>query len=118
MPFIRTQNMVYQDDGSITHGTAYIIDTEYIKSGKYHSRQVTRERLGKVISMEGDRKSGIFLSPSRGLVKYDAVTDTFQPVGKENLHLDGKAGFPPAEIHTVFGDTYLLLNFLEKSNLI
>ena len=71
-----------------------------------------------MISMEGDRKSGIFLSPSRGLVKYDAVTDTFQPVGKENLHLDGKAGFPPAAIHTVFGDTYLLLNFLEKSNLI
>ena len=56
MPFIRTQRMMYTDDGSVTQGTASIIDTEYVKGERYHSKQVTRERLGKVITIDNDKK--------------------------------------------------------------
>ncbi|MDY4563440.1 MAG: hypothetical protein SPD85_07530 [Candidatus Cryptobacteroides sp.] len=41
--------------------------------GKFHSRQIVRERLGKVVWPATDGKSGIFLSPQRGLVPYELV---------------------------------------------
>ena len=39
-------------------------------------------------------------------------------VEKDDPRLNGTEVFPPTQIHTVFGDTYLLLNFLEKAGLI
>ena len=77
MPFIRTQKLVYNDAGKIVSGSAAIVDVSYVASAeKYKSKQTVRERLGKVIEMYGKRK-GLFQSPTRGLVIYDADTDSF-----------------------------------------
>ena len=61
---------------------------------------------------------GIFLSPTRGLVEYDALADTFQAVEKEDSRIRKADIFPEPQIHTIFGDVYLLLKFLEKSGLL
>lgn len=118
MAFIRTQRLSFNEDGSVAHGTASIIDTEYVKGDKYHSKQVIRECLGKIIYISGDKKSGIFLSATRGLVEYNARTDSFQAVEKDDERISGTGLFPQTEVHTVFGDTYMLLKFLEKAGLI
>ena len=75
------------------------------------------ERLGRVIYLS-DNKKGIFLLPTRGLVEYDAFSDSFSPIDKSDDRIDGQKLFPNPEIHTVFGDTYLLLMFLKNSGLI
>ena len=54
--------------------SAAIKESQYVKDrGKFHSRQIVRERLGKVVWPATDGKSGIFLSPQRGLVPYELV---------------------------------------------
>lgn len=101
-------------------GSAAIKESQYIKDGgKFHSRQIVRERLGKVVWLASDGKSGIFLSPSRGLVSYDAVSDSFDEVGRDDERLCGGSVdvFPDTEIHTVFGDAHLLFCFLVKSGM-
>jgi len=119
MAFIRVQNLTYDDDGVITRGTASIIDTVYVSGEKYHSKQQTRERLGKVIFLADDRKSGLFMSPTRGLVEYNSQTDTFNPVERNDTRIEKQPEvFPQTEIHTVFGDSYLLLMFLKKAGLL
>ena len=70
MPFIKVQKLVRDDSGTIKSGSAAIVDTVYVKTGsKNHSKQEVRERLGKVISLSEDKRSGVFLSPTRGLVE-------------------------------------------------
>ena len=65
-----------------------------------------------------DGKSGIFLSPQRGLVSYDSVSDSFDEVGRDDKRLSGNVEvFPETEVHTVFGDAYLLMNFLVKTGM-
>ena len=77
MPFIGTQKLVYDKAGKIVSGSASIIDVTYDPEGKkYKSKQTVRERLGRVVEMYGKRK-GLFQSPTRGLVVYDADTDAF-----------------------------------------
>ena len=75
MAFIKIQNLEFDENGVVSRGTASIVDVSYVPGGRNHSRQSTRERLGKVISIAEDRKSGVFMSPTRGLVEYNAVTD-------------------------------------------
>ena len=75
MAFIKIQNLEFDKDGVVSRGTASIVDVSYVPGGRNHSRQSTRERLGKVISIAEDRKSGVFVSPTRGLVEYNAATD-------------------------------------------
>lgn len=119
MAFIRVQKLVRDSDGNITSGSAAIKESRYVKDGgKFHSRQIVRERLGKVVWLSPDGKSGIFLSPLRGLVSYDSVSDAFDEVGRDDVRLSGNVGvFPETEVHTVFGDTYLLMNFLVKTGM-
>ena len=70
------------NNGNILSGSAAIKESQYIKDGgKFHSRQIVLERLGKVVWLASDGKSAIFLSPSRGLVSYDSVSDSFDEVG-------------------------------------
>lgn len=85
---------------------------------KNHSTQRVRERLGKVISLSEDKKSGVFLSPTRGLVEFDAVSGTFSPVSDTAKETSYSELFPKPQIHTVFGDVFLLLRFLEKHGLL
>lgn len=80
MGFIKAQKVVRDENGNIVSGSASIVDTIYCNYGSYHSKQQVRERLGKVIYLSKDKKSGIFLSPTRGLVQYEAASDTFSPV--------------------------------------
>ena len=78
MAFIRVQKLVRDSNGNILSGSAAIKESQYVKDGgKFHSRQIVRERLGKVVWLASDGKSGIFLSPSRGRVSYDSVSDSF-----------------------------------------
>ena len=157
MPFIRTQKLVYNDAGKIVSGSAAIVDVSYVASAeKYKSKQMVRERLGKVIEMYGKRR-GLFQSPTRGLVIYDADTDSFsdqvtrdeldalrekgnarvkddvttgeterknevktaaEQIGDNEKHLNAVSDiFPESDVHTVFGDTYLLIEIMKKTGI-
>ena len=94
MAFIKIQNLEFDEDGTVSRGTASIVDVLYVASGKYHSKQQSRERLGKIISISEDRKSGVFISPTRGLVEYNAVTDTFSSVEKEDQRVNAVFSMP------------------------
>ncbi len=119
MSFIKAQKVVRNANGHIISGSAAIVDTVYVSTGqKNHSRHVVREKLGRVLFLSDDKKQGIFLSPTRGLVEYSSLSDTFSEVDRGDQRLSDLDIFPDPEIHTVFGDAYLLLNFLENSGLI
>ena len=119
MAFIKAQKVVRDENGVITSGSAAIVDTVYVSTGsKNHSKHSVREKLGRVLYLSEDRKSGIFMSPTRGLVEYNALTDTFEGVERDDSRICSQEIFPETEIHTVFGDTFLLLHFLEKCGLI
>ena len=60
MAFIRVQKLVRDRSGEVVSGSASIVDVEYVKEGKYHSKQVMREKLGKVIYLSEDKKVGVF----------------------------------------------------------
>lgn len=77
-------------NGNILSCSAAIKESQYLKDGgKFHSKQIVRERLWKVVWLASDGKSGIFLSPSRGLVSYDSVSDSFDEVGRDDGRLSG-----------------------------
>ena len=119
MAFIKAQKIVYDDNNHIISGSAAIVDAVYVSTGsKAHSKQQVRERLGKVLYLSSDRKTGIFLSPTRGLVEYNASLDSFSTVDPEDSRIIKDDYYPPTEVHTVFGDIYLMLDFLEKSGLL
>ena len=62
MAFIRVQKLVRDSNGNILSCSAAIKESQYIKDGsKFHSRQIVRERFGKVVWLASDGKSGIFL---------------------------------------------------------
>ena len=119
MAFIKAQKIVYDDSGRIISGSASVVDAVYVHTGNSaHSRQEVREKLGRVLYLSEDRKTGVFLSPTRGLIEYDALSDSFSSVEKDDPRINGEVLFPQTEIHTVFGDAYLLLCFLEKCGLL
>ena len=119
MAFIKIQNLELDKNGTVTRGTASVVDVLYVPGSKNHSKQQTRERLGKIISISEDRKCGVFMSPTRGLVEFNATTDTFSPVEQADCRIKNRPELiPQTEVHTVFGDSYLLLMFLEKAGLI
>lgn len=118
MAFIRVQKLVKDKDGNINSGSAVIVDVEYVKNEKYHSKQTYRERLGKILYLAEDNKSGIFLSPTRGLVEYDVTTNIFTEVKIDDERIAKKLKSQEPSVHTVFGDTYLLLELLKKSGLL
>ena len=55
MAFIRVQNLVTDENGTVLRGTASVVDVIYVPGGKYHSKQQTWERLGRIISLAPDR---------------------------------------------------------------
>lgn len=114
MAFIRTQNIKRNGEGIIVSGSASVAKSVYQSNARHHSRQVNIEALGKVLWLSEDGKSGIFQSPTRGLVFYDSKDDTFSFVETNDKRLNGtKAEFRPL-IHSVFGDAYLSLQCLGK----
>ena len=113
MAFIRLRNLKTDETGQYLSGTAALVETVYDATASGHSRQSVKERLGKVAWLSDDRKSGIFLSPTRGLVQYDVRTDEFESVTKDDARLRNCSWIPDVQPHTNFGDVYLLLSFLE-----
>ena len=103
MAFIRVQNLKRDGDGRVRSGSASVIDVAYdpdAKSG--HSRQKVRESLGRVLWLSEDRRSGVFLSKTRGLVAYDAGADAFSAVAPDDGRIAGCApAIPTAEAHVV-----------------
>ena len=119
MAFIRAQKVKRDESGRIVSGSASVVDTEYVAGAKYHSRQRVRERLGKVVELAEDGRSGVFRSPTRGLVRYDADSDSFEPIERGDGTLaDEAAEFPEPSAHVVAGDCLLLLSILESSGLL
>lgn len=118
MAFIKAQKLVRDSQNQIVSGSASIVESIYVPGKKNHCSHKVRERLGKVISLADDKKSGIFLSPTRGLVAYDAVLDQFSSVSQQEKEAECSRLFPEPEIHTVFGDSYLLIKLLEKQGLL
>ncbi len=117
MPWIRVQGLKKGDDGRITAGTATIVDTEYKQGGKYHSKQVTREKLGRPLALAEDKRSGIFRSLESGIVAYDADTDVKEVLEMDDPRLEGLIETVSLDVHTVFGDGYLFLNYLKNMGL-
>jgi hypothetical protein len=115
MAFIKVQKLVRDKDGMVVRGSASIVESVYTKGGKYHSKSRVRERLGRVVQLSDDKKSGIFMSETRGPVEYDSVTDTFVSLAKGDERIKAYESYPETQIHTVFGDAYMLLSFLKKS---
>ena len=114
MPFIKVQKLVRNEDGTVKSGSAAIMDTVYVKDGKYHSKQVQRERLGKVVDLDPSGRRGIFRSPTRGLVRYDADTDEFAEASEGETIVIKK----PAGTHVVFGDAYAFLELARASGVL
>ena len=116
MTFLKIQKLVKHDD-KIVSGSASIADTEYVPGAKYHARHKVLERLGKVLYLRDDRREGIFQSPTRGLVLYNADTQQFTDIEPDDPRIAHRIFSRPLA-HTVFGDAYLLLRFLKKSGLL
>lgn len=114
MPWIRIQGLKRDGDGRITAGTATIVDTEYVRGEEHHSRQVTREKLGRPLVLADDRRSGIFRSLENGIVAYDADTDSKETLEMDDPRLEGLAESVGLDVHTVFGDGYLFLAYLKN----
>ena len=73
MPYIKKQNICYNDDHTrIISGSAAIAASVYDPAHIGHNRKVTIENLGKVIYLREDGKEGIFLSDTRGLIQYNS----------------------------------------------
>lgn len=119
MAFIKAQKIIRDDSGRVISGSAAIVDAVYVSTGtKSHSKQQVREKLGRVLYLSDDKKEGIFQSPTRGLVEYNASSDSFSIVDRNDPRINTEELFPEPEVHTVFGDAYLLLLFLEKCGLL
>ena len=117
MAFIKIQKLVLSEEGKVVSGSAAIVDTVYDSSVKGRSRHIVRERLGKVVTVSPDRKCGIFLSPTRGLVEYDSTKDAFTEVARDDARISGLSLFAEPEVHTVFGDVFLILSFLKSTGI-
>ena len=105
------QNAKKDDEGNIIGGSASIVDSLYQKGKASPCKQVMKESLGRIIFME-DRKSGIFLSKTRGLVFYDVEVDEFQPVDRDDPRLKVSGYIHEARIRTLLGDCDLVLNVM------
>ena len=85
MAYIKAQKLVRNNSGRIVSGSAVIVVTAYDPKANHHTRKSVRERLGKVLFLSEDKKSGIFLSTARGLVEYNSITDEFREIEHANL---------------------------------
>lgn len=114
MSYIRLHSVERDASGKIVKGSAAIYQSVYKKTGKKnHCTPKQIERLGKVIWLSDDGKSGIFLSKTRGLVEYDSKGNLFQEVANDDPRIAGHGLFVEPSVHTVFGDSYLLLRFMQ-----
>ena len=119
MSFIKKQKIKRDENGNIKSGSASLVESVYAtdrKSG--HSKQVVVEPLGKVLYLYDDGKRGIFDSPSRGIVEYDAETNVFTKLRPDDKRLPAPMSVKAnADVHTVFGDSWFTLNVMNQIGL-
>lgn len=118
MPFIKAQKILRNTNGDVIRGSASLVSTFYGDFGNYHAKHKVIEQLGKVLYLSEDNKIGIFVSPTRGLIGYNSNEEDFFDVDKNDKRIAHVNLFPEPRIHTVFGDCYLLLEFLNESKLL
>ena len=116
MAFIKVQKLV-KDGSKIVSGSASLVDTKYVAGQKYHAKHSVIEKLGKILYLSDDRKFGIFISPTRGLISYDVKQNLFGEISSNDPRISDEVVPTKPLVHTVFGDLYLLLKFLEKRGL-
>ena len=119
MAFLRLQGVVLGEGRVAIKGSAALVASQYVKPGpeqKYHSRQIVLEKLGKVLWLSEDKRTGIFNSPTRGLVEYRVDDNAFTSVGVEDERIDGVDMLKvKPEQHTTFADVHWLMTFLQQS---
>ena len=123
MAFIKVQRLVRNEDGSVRSGSAAIMDVVYVRDGKYHSKQVQREKLGKVVSLDDSKRRGVFMSPTRGLTGYDVDKDCFFDPAEAPSETPAPAARRPVQKkasaqHKVFGDVYLAFETMGSTGLL
>ncbi len=119
MSSIKVQKLVRNDDGTVKSGSAAIIKTTYDKNIKGKARKEVVEKLGKVIYFTDTKHPGIYLSPTRGLVEYDPINEKFNDVKADDKRIaDIPDLFDEPQVHTIFGDTYLIIMFLQQCGLL
>ena len=111
MTFIRIQNAKKDTEGNIIGGSASIVDSVYQSEGSVRCKQVMRESLGTIVFMDS-RRSGIFMSKTRGLVHYDVDTDEFEHVSKDDSRIPDATPMIRDNIRTFFGDCDIVLNVM------
>lgn len=119
MTYIHLQKVTYDTDGKIKSGSAAVMESVYAPNPdggkKGHSKHVQREKLGKVLWLSEDKRKGIFMSPTRGLIEYCADCDAFEEVEPEDERIEGLGLYPEPARHVSFGDSYLVLGILHES---
>lgn len=111
MTFIRIQNAKRDAEGNIIGGSASIVDSVYMSEGPVRCKQVMRESLGTIVFMDS-RRSGIFMSKTRGLVHYDVDTDEFGHVSKDDPRIPDASPTVHDNIRSFFGDCDVVLNVM------
>ena len=118
MPPVRAQKVVRDESGRIAGGSASVAGAGRVAGARYRSRQRVRERLGRVAGLSEGGRSGVFRSPTRGLVRYDADSDSLGPPGRgDGAPSDESSEFPEPPAHVVAGDCLLLLSVPGRSGL-
>lgn len=117
MTFIRIQNAKKDANGCIIGGSASIVESVYQKDGSSVCKQEMKESLGTIVYME-NRRSGIFLSKTRGLVHYDLDQDEFTAVDIDDPRIAAAGKEYEARIRTLFGDCNLVLELTLKNGLL
>ena len=116
MTYIHVQKLVKDKDGKIVSGSAAVMESIYRPNEgdpkKGHSIHRQKEKLGKVVWLSEDRRVGVFRSPTRGLVEYDADDDAFSEVEPEDPRLSGSGLFQEPQRHVTFGDAYIVLGVM------
>lgn len=115
--FIRVQNAKKDEKGNIIGGSASLVESIYVKGGNSPTKQRLVEKLGSIVFMP-DRRSGIFLTPDRGLVEYDLDANAFSDISIDDPRLEGREIFPEPRIHTLFGDCDAVLSFMKSEGII
>ena len=105
MPPVRAQEVVRDESGGIAGGSASVAGAGRVAGARRRSRQRVRERLGGVAGLSEGGRSGVFRSPTRGLVRYDADPDGLGPPGRgDGAPTDESSGLPEPPAHVVAGD--------------
>lgn len=117
MAFIRVQNAKKDADGNIIGGSASLVESIYQKGGNVPCKQVLKESLGTIVFMD-NRRSGIFLSKTRGLVHYDADTGEFSRVDSDDPRVVASGNAYEARIRTMFGDCDVVIGSMLENGIL